>query len=173
MEFNLEPNGPFDLLFQNQFFNGWPTLEGDDSTVAMAFPVEGWDSYAGVTLHQLPGGALRGKIYGASDNDKAKHQALAALSLDQDGSQWPLVGQRDHFIGQLQQQYHLMRPSMFHSPYEASAAFIIGHRISIGQARVIRSNLAEQHGEAITIGRQTFHAFPLPQSSCKLVTLRA
>lgn len=37
----FEPRGVFDLINQNQYFNGWPTLTSDSKTVVMAFPVEG------------------------------------------------------------------------------------------------------------------------------------
>ncbi|HSX06601.1 MAG TPA: hypothetical protein VLG92_02690 [Candidatus Saccharimonadia bacterium] len=170
MEFTCQPQGPFELLFQNQYFNGWPTLTADPQTIVMAFPVEDWQSSAVVTLMQLPDGSLRGKVYGAHDNEKAKQQALAALSLDEDGSDWPKVGERDAFIGELQKTYHYMRPTLFHSPYEAAAAFVIGHRINIVQTRKIRAHMAQELGQTIAVGGQTFYAFPSPQ---ELLTMQS
>ncbi len=166
--YNFAPKGPFDLLHQNQYFNGWPTLEKDPSTIVMAFPVEGWQSSAAVTLRQLEDGTLEIKVFDASDSERAKQQALAAMSLDEDGNDWPLVGNKDPFIGNLQQKYHMMRPTLFHSPYEAAAAFMIGHRISIVQTRKLRAQMAEELGEAIEFESETFWAFPGPQKLIEL-----
>ncbi len=77
----------------------------------------------------------------------AWQQALATLSLDSEATGWPEVGQRDPVIGHLQQTYQFLRPVLFHSPYEAAAAFIIGHRISIQQGRAIRQAMAREIGE--------------------------
>jgi DNA-3-methyladenine glycosylase II len=67
-------------------------------------------------------------------------------------------------IGALQGSLRHLRPLLFHSPYEAAASFVIGHRISIRQARKIRQNIAERHGEAVEIGDRSFPAFPRPQA---------
>ncbi len=173
MDFSFQPIGPFELLFQNQYFNGWPALDNDPETIVMTFPVEGWQSSAAVTLTQLLDGSLRGKVYGLKDGEQAMHQALAAMSLDEDGDGWPEVGKRDAFIGQLQKTYHAMRPTLFHSPYEAAAAFVIGHRISIAQTRNIRAHIAQELGKSFEIEGQTFHAFPAPQALLKLQSFQS
>jgi DNA-3-methyladenine glycosylase II len=160
---HMKPRGPFNLLHQNQYFNGWPVLAADDRTVVMAFPVEGWARSAAVSLRQLQDGWLEVTSYGTADVEPARQQALAALSLDQDGSGWADVGKRDEFIGNLQQKYDFMRPTLFHSPYEAAAAFIIGHRITIPQARKVRARMAEDIGDKIDVMGEFFHAFPGPQ----------
>ncbi len=166
--FTFMPQGPFDLLYQNQYFNGWPTLATDRNTIVMAFPIEGWRGSAAVTLRQQANGALDITVYGSVDHEAARDQALAAMSADEDGRGWPIVGQRDAFVGELQAKYHAMRPTKFHSPYEAAAALILGHRITVRQARAIRAQMSEQFGEAIKVEGETFHAFPEPQ---KLLTV--
>lgn len=173
MDFTFQSIGPFDLLFQNQYFNGWSTLGSDPRTIVMAFPVEGWESAAAVTLTQHSDGSLQGKVYAAKDKEQAQQQALAAMSLDEDGSVWPEVGKRDAFIGELQRTYHCMRPTLFHSPYEAAAAFVIGHRISIVQTRKIRAHLAQELGEAIEVEGQKYYAFPSPQKLLKLTSFQS
>ena len=130
MEFTFTPKGPFNLLHQNQFFNGWPTLKSDETTIVMAFPVEGWEDSAAITLHQNDDGTVTGKVYGTKSPEKAFQQALAAMTLDADGSGWPDIGTRDNFVKGLQEKYHYMRPTLFHSPYEAAVSFIAGHRIN-------------------------------------------
>ncbi|HEU0317335.1 MAG TPA: hypothetical protein VFR49_08395, partial [Solirubrobacteraceae bacterium] len=133
-DFELLPSGPFDLAGQNRHFGGWPTLPGDPGALVMAFPVEGSEASAAVLLRQAPDGRLHGEVHGAPEPVVARaaaDQALAALSLDADGSGWPAVGERDPGLGELQARYGWLRPVLFHSPYEAAAAFVIGHRISI------------------------------------------
>ena len=47
--------------------------------------------------------------------------------------------------------------------YEAAAALVIGHRLSIAQTRSLRAKLATEHGDSIAVGEQQFQAFPRPQ----------
>ncbi|MDB5183863.1 MAG: hypothetical protein JWO07_544 [Candidatus Saccharibacteria bacterium] len=159
----MKPKGPFNLLYQNQFFNGWPTLASDQNTIVMTFPVEGWSGSAAVILAQDENGKIKLHVYGTGDKDRATVQALAAMSLDEDGVAWKEVGGKDEVVRSLQEKYKFMRPTLFHSPYEAAAGFMIGHRISIVQARKIRAALADEFGEKIDVNGETFSAFPTPQ----------
>jgi len=168
--FTFSPQGPFDLPHQNQYFNGWPLIDSGQALV-MAFPVEGWHGSAAVTLRQDQSGELEGAVYGSPDVwEEAQRQALAAMSLDEDGSDWPSVGARDAFVAELQPKYHYMRPTLFHSPYEAASAFIIGHRIRIQQGRNLRAGIAHELGETVEVAGEQFFAFPSPK---KLLTLEA
>lgn len=153
--------GPFDLAFQNGFFNGWPTVPDEPEAIVQAFPVEETWEPAAVVLRQ-EGSELVGDV-AAGDPARAFAQGLAAVSADIDGAGWPALGERDPLVGGLQREYRWMRPSLFHSPYEAAAAFIIGHRISIVQTRRIRQRIAEQHGERIEIAGTAVSAFPAPE----------
>jgi DNA-3-methyladenine glycosylase II len=166
VSFLTTPRGPFDLANQNQYFGGWPMVDG---AVTMAFPVEGWRTSAAVMLRE-DGGRITGEVVGTKgkEAEKAWEQALAAVSLDFDGEGFAEVGRRDAAIGELQEQYHHLRPSLFHSPYESAAGFTIGHRIQISQARRIRTQMAETHGEAIRVGGTVQHAFPRPQELLKI-----
>jgi DNA-3-methyladenine glycosylase II len=163
--FSTEPRGAFVLGQANSYFGGWPTLSSDADALVMAFPVEGWRTSAAVVVRQEPSGTVTGEVFGAegSDQESAWGTAMAALSLDHDGSAFPEVGQRDPVIGRLQEHFGLMRPVCFHSPYEAGAALVIGHRMSIAQTRSVRARLSAEHGDAIVVGDQEFHAFPRPQ----------
>lgn len=154
--------GPFDLAFQNGFFNGWPEAPGAPGSIVQAFPVEGSWAAAAVVMRQ-DGDDLVGEVHGAG-GDAAFAQGAAALSADIDGTGWPGVGEREPAIGTLQRDYHWMRPSLFHSPYEAAAAFVIGHRISIAQTRRIRARIAEEHGEHVDVGGTSVAAFPSPEA---------
>jgi DNA-3-methyladenine glycosylase II len=158
----MTPLGPFDLANQNRYFNPWPAPPGDPGGVVMAFPVEGWAGSAAVVLHQS-GDEVDVQVIGPDAvADRAAAQALAAISLDVDGRGWPELGRRTPWLGELQQRYGFVRPSMFHSPYEAAAAFVIGHRISIAQTRRVRQRMAEQLGTPLEVDGTTVAAFPDP-----------
>ena len=166
LRFRITPTGPFDLANQNQYFGGWPRVDG---AVAMVFPVEGWRTTAAVLLEQ-DGADVTGDVHGVTgpDAEKAWHQALAAVSLDFDGAGYAEIGAQDEVVGKLQKEYRYLRPSLFHSPYEAAAGFTIGHRIQINQARKIRHQMGETRGDALTIGGTTLHGFPRPQEILKM-----
>lgn len=166
--FEVRPDGPFSLALANRYFGGWAAMAGDQQRIVMPFPVEGWGTSAAVVVDQTEDGTVRGEVHltdpgaqGASE--AAWRQALAVLSLDYDGSGFPSVGQRDPVVGRLQAEHGMMRPVCFHSPYEAGASFVIGHRMSMAQSRALRSRLAREHGEAVQVADETFYAFPRPQ----------
>ena len=160
--FSVRTLGAFELATAQDYFGGWPTTGGGD--IVMAFPVEGWRTSAAVVLRQDKG-TVKGEVYGAAkDADRAWKQALAAISLDVDGRGFNAVVKRDPFIGNLWAEHGRLRPVLFHSPYEAAAAFVIGHRITIAQTRKIRQRMAEDLGAPITVGDQVFHAFPDPKA---------
>jgi DNA-3-methyladenine glycosylase II len=160
----FRPDGPFDLANQNEHFGGWPTLGGDDKgAIVIAFPVEGWETSGAVVVSQDRADELGVEVFGASGHEaKATEQALAALSLDVDGRDWPQIGEGDEHIGKLQSSYRYLRPALFNSPYEAAANFVIGHRISMKQGRAIRARMAEELGARIEVRGEVFHAFPDP-----------
>jgi DNA-3-methyladenine glycosylase II len=164
--FEVVPQGPFDLETEAGRFGGWPRV-GD--AIVMAFPVEGWRSSAAVVMRQRDG-TIAGEVHGAADADaeRAWQQALATVSLDIDGAGFLEVGRRDPIIGKLQADYRNLRPVLFHSPYEAACAFVIGHRITIQQTRRLRQRLAEEAGAAIAVEETTVHAFPDPRALLEL-----
>lgn len=157
--------GPYDLARQNEYFGGWTQPVGDPRTIVMAFPVEGWTQSAAVLLRQDTPGTVTGEVQGPP---AAWRQALEALSLDVDGSGYPQVGERDPVIGALQRRHAYLRPVLFHSPYEAACAFIIGHRLRIEQGRAIRQRMARAHGERFEIADTTVHAFPSPRALLRI-----
>jgi len=158
--FEIVPRGAFNLEEQAGRFGGWPK-HGDG--IVMAFPVEGWHASAAVLMRQS-GKSVTGTVYGAgaSESQRAWQQALATVSLDVDGAGFAAVGKRDRVIDRLQKDHHYLRPVLFHSPYEAACAFVIGHRITILQTRRIRQRMADELGKAIGVEGESFHAFPDP-----------
>jgi DNA-3-methyladenine glycosylase II len=171
--FSMQPRGPFDLAGQRQFFGSWLEYSPDQTAVAMAFPVEGWAESAAVVLRQSEDGTITGEVYGVDGDGvtRAWEQALAVLSLDVDGTDFPKVGERDPVIGSLQRQHGYLRPTLFHSPYEAACNFVIGQRISMAQARAVRRRMAADSGDTIPAGGVEVHAFPRPQTLLGLGTI--
>jgi DNA-3-methyladenine glycosylase II len=172
--FELIPQGPFDLAYQQRHFGGWANFQPDPTAVAMAFPVEGWADSAVVVLRQRDTGTIAGAVHGVdgAHAQRAWEQALAVLSLDIDGSEFPSVGERDPVIGRLQLAHGWMRPTLFHSPYEAACNFVIGQRISIAQARAVRGLLAADSGDRVDAEGVELAAFPRPQRLLELSTVR-
>src|SRR6202047_5081882 len=78
------------------------------------------------------------------------------------------AGRRDPVIGKLQADYRNLRPVLFHSPYEAACAFLIGHRITIVQTRRIRQRMADEVGATIDVDGAAFTAFPDPAALLRL-----
>jgi DNA-3-methyladenine glycosylase II len=157
--FEMVPSEPFDLDNQASQFGGWPRL-GDG--ILMAFPVKGWNSSAAVVMRQH-GDTITGDVHGAAaaDAERAWQQALATVSLDVDGAGFVEIGRRDPVIGCLQSEYHNLRPALFHSPYEAACAFVIGHRITILQTRCIRQRLGERLGPPSRLTALRLGRFPI------------
>jgi hypothetical protein len=86
--FSLTPAGRFELANQARYFGGWPTLPSDPAAIVMAFPIEGSESSAAVVLRQRGSGVIEGEVHRCPQvlADRAMRQALAAVSLDLDGS---------------------------------------------------------------------------------------
>ncbi len=103
------------LASQNGNFGGWPTLPRDPGAIVMAFPVERSDHAAAVVLRRPNGGVIADEVHGCPPAlaDRARHQALAAISLDVDASGWAAVGDRDPVIGRFQDRYRHLRQALF------------------------------------------------------------
>ena len=138
----------------------------------MAFPVEGWRGSAAVVVRGADDGAVEGTVVTTGDatSEHAWAQALATLSLDVDGTAFPEVGTRDPLIGDLQARYGWLRPVCFHSPYEAAVNFVVGQRISMRQARAVRTRLALELGDPSSLpGRPSRH-FPFQRRLATITT---
>jgi len=176
----IVPCGPFDLAAARDFASGFPAGIGGGGasglTLVMAFPVEpanggsdGWRHSAVLELSQdAPDDPLRVRLDTAGDGDAALAQATRSLSLDHDGREWPLVGQRDRVIGQLQVAHRFLRPVCFYSAYEAVTSFVIGQRFSRRQAAVIKARLAALLGDHLALDGRAYDAFPRPERLLEL-----
>jgi DNA-3-methyladenine glycosylase II len=164
--FSIEPSGPFSLAAAQDFAGGFAAGIGAHGTATgllMTFPVEGWHDSAAIDVWQAPDGVVHGDVAGTDDLETAKRQAARSLSLDHDGAGWKAVGDRDPVLGALQAENAWLRPVCFYSAYEAATSFVIGQRIAMRQARVVKDRLAAAFGDPVEIGDQVVHPFPRPQ----------
>jgi len=106
---------------------------------------------------------VHGEIHGTGDPENVKRQIARSLSLDHDGRGWEEIGTRDPILGAIQARYDWLRPVCFYSAYEAATSFVIGQRISMRQARVVKDRLGTSLGDAIEIGDRVVRPFPRPQ----------
>jgi DNA-3-methyladenine glycosylase II len=162
--FEIVPRGPFSLLQAISFGFGPKAgaVEPGEPVLRLGFCVDGYDELAGVSLRQTESGAVVGGVYGARDIAAVQRQTARLLSLDHDGTEWPVVGERDPVIGSLQRAYDGFRPVLFSSPYEAAAWAIIATRRPGTVARKVHQSLAESLGEVFDVGGVGVRAFPSP-----------
>jgi len=169
--FEVRPRGPYALAASIRFLEGFApaAYEGAVPGHLHLAIVADDGAVAGVCVREVSG-VVGGEIVGDADISVVRAQVARILSLDVDGSDFPLVGQRDPVIGRLQARYPGLRPVLFYSPYEAAAWALIGQRIRITQAARLKARLAEEVGEAVTVHGERLHAFPGP---ARLATLDA
>lgn len=171
VEFRLRPRGPFCLAASSRFVEAFPGGQGVGRAdrLDLAFPLEGDWQTVGVRVTEEAGGLLATVVPPALvDVASVRGQVERILSLDVDATAFPRLGDTDPVVRDLQQRYPGLRPVQFHTPYEAAAWAIIGHRIRMTQAAVIRAHLAEELGEHVDFGDRVLPAFPAPDRLARL-----
>jgi len=169
--FTIVPRGPFSLAAARDFAGGFAAgigAQGHGAGVLMTFPVEGWQGSAVVDAWQDDDGTIQAAVSGNGDMATVERQAARSLSLDHDGGGWPEVGRRDPAVGALQERFGFLRPVCFYSAYEAATSFVIGQRIAMRQARVVKERLAAGWGDELRIDGQVVRPFPRPQALVEL-----
>jgi DNA-3-methyladenine glycosylase II len=108
---------------------------------------------------------VRGLISGPADLDAGHVRAQVArvLSLDYDGAQFLLAGERDPVIGRLQAAAPGLRPPLFYSPYEAAAWSVLSARRPARQMMQVRDQLSRAHGAVFDLAGASVAAFPAPR----------
>ncbi|MFF1555969.1 DNA-3-methyladenine glycosylase family protein [Streptomyces sp. NPDC058279] len=187
--FTITPRGPFSLAAGLGFLKGFAPARyhdtAQDRALRLAFPADDGHSVVGVEVRQPDGpqGAVEAQaivhtgppregwagtatetvpVPPSPGVDAVRQQLARILSLDVDGSGFPRLARRDHVVAELISAYPGLRPVCFHSPYEAAAWAVIGHRIRMVQAAAIKARIAEHHGQQVTVCGRTLHAFPTP-----------
>jgi DNA-3-methyladenine glycosylase II len=164
--FEIEPLGQFSLPAARDFAGGFPAgigAQAAETGLLATFPLEGWAESAAVNVWQTDDGIVHGEVHGTTDVEVARQQVARSLSLDHDGAGWTAVGERDPVLGEIGRRLDWLRPVCFYSAYEAATSFVIGHRISMRQGRVVKDRLAEALGDPIEIAGTTYRPFPRPQ----------
>lgn len=164
--FSIEPSGRFSLAAARDFAGGFAAGIGANATrngLLAPLPVEGWEGSAAVDVWQTDDGVVHGEPHGTGDPETVRRQVARSLSIDHEGNGWEEVGRHDPVLGAIQARYDWLRPVCFYSAYEAATSFVIGQRISMRGARVIKDRLAAALGDTIEIGDQVVRPFPRPQ----------
>jgi len=187
--FTITPQGPFSLAAGLSFLKGFTPAAYHDTAqgqaLRLAFPADDGHSTVGVEVRQPDGpqgiveaeaivhtGLTReGRAGTATETEPAatspgldavRQQLARVLSLDVDGSGFPQLAEGDPVMAELISAYPGLRPVCFHSPYEAAAWAVIGHRVRMIQAAATKARIAERHGQHVTVAGRTLHAFPAP-----------
>jgi DNA-3-methyladenine glycosylase II len=164
---SIRPRGPFSLAASAWFLEGFTPAAHDASPPGhfhLAFPGDESGEATGVCCTQ-PGGPDRQvevEVVQGDDSDAIGRQVARILALDQDGTRFSEVLDRDPVIGRLAERYPGLRPVAFFSPYEAGAWALISARISIRQAARLKARMAEALGTPLEIHGETMYAFPPP-----------
>ena len=158
MTITLHPRGPFSLTAAATFAEDFPGTRADGPPKALryAWAVDGDWRTVQVTVRQ-DDDAIHAEL---GDQPPAKLARQAArdlqqiLSLDVDGTDFAALGERDDVVKALQRRFPGLRPVLFYTPYEAAAWTIIGQRIRMTQAAMLKERLSDELG--------TSGAFPAP-----------
>lgn len=163
--FTITPQGPFSLAEAAQFGFGQRSAQNWDGVMRLAFCLDGYQQQAGVELRQDDAAEVRGLISGPADLDAGHVRAQVArvLSLDYDGAQFLLAGERDPVIGRLQAAAPGLRPPLFYSPYEAAAWSVLSARRPARQMMQVRDQLSRAHGAVFDLAGASVAAFPAPR----------
>jgi DNA-3-methyladenine glycosylase II len=166
--FFITPRGPFSLERAATFGFGQRENEGFDGVMRLAFCLDGYAGHVGVEVRQdasdTGDGIVRCTVQAAGEVDLARVQEQVArvLSLDHDGKQFLLVGERDPVIGRLQAAAPGLRPPLFYSPYEAAAWSVLSSRRPARQMMAVRDRLNEVAGVIFDLAGRRLAAFPSP-----------
>lgn len=145
----VEVQGPWSLATSRAFWEGFAPAAlapARDEALSTVFLVEADWTRAEASVRQ-DGARASIVVSGEGDLDAAAAQVGRFLALDVDAREWPVIGQRDHVIGELQATLPGLRPCGFHSPYEAAVWAVLSQRIRVQQAANLRSELAGRYGD--------------------------
>ena len=163
----MRARGPYSLVAAARFTEEFPAGQGggDQPRMELAFPADKTWTPLGVRV-TTDGPDLLAEVVvnpGKVPLALIRAQVERILSLDVDGTGFPAIGDHDPVVRDLQARYPGLRPVQFHSPYEAAVWAIIGQRIRMTQASVIRTRLATQLGDRVDFGGGShLPSFPPP-----------
>src|ERR1700733_15751849 len=164
MTITFHPLGPFSLTAAAAFAEDFPGTRAERPPKALryAWAVDGDWRTVQVTVCQDEE-AIHAQFGDQPPPDLAREAARdleRVLCLDVDGTGFAALGERDRVVGALQRRFPGLRPVLFYTPYEAAAWAIIGQRIRMTQAALIKARLGDELGE--------LGAFPAPARLAQL-----
>jgi DNA-3-methyladenine glycosylase II len=170
----IEPKEPFSWYGATDVLVNFAPMQrywaGNVDLVRMAFPLDRTFTPVAVAL-RFSDGVLRGEVVGTDDLAAVTAQIARIFSLDHDGTDYPLVGERDPKIGAIMAALPGLRPVCFSTPYETASWAIISQRISMCQAARIQDDLLARHGQALQIAGQEARCFPEPERLLQLSSI--
>lgn len=165
--FSIAPRGPFSLAEAAAFGFGQRDVAVLDGVLRLAFCLDGYQEQVGVEVRQDDAQddatvhcVVRGPAH--VDLDQVRRQVARVLSLDHDGAEFLLVGERDPVIGRLQAAAPGLRPPLFYSPYEAAAWSVLSARRPARQMARVRDELSKARGAVFELAGQQLAALPTP-----------
>src|SRR5260370_12322692 len=100
----IEPKGRFSWYGATDVLGHFAPMQrhwgGESEVTRLAFPLDREFTPVAVAL-RFDNGVLRGEVTGTDDLAAVTAQVARIFSLDHDGSEFPLVGERDPKIGTL------------------------------------------------------------------------
>jgi DNA-3-methyladenine glycosylase II len=160
--FTIAPVGPFSLAEAANFGFGQRAATAYDDVMRLAFVVDGYHTQVAVEVRQDAAG-VHGWVQGEGDTNTIRTQVARVLSLDHDGNQFTVIGQRDPVIGRLQTVAPGLRPPLFYSPYEAAAWSVLSARRPATLMAEVRRRLSERHGRTFEVAGRRLEAWPTPE----------
>lgn len=106
----------------------------------------------------------RGDDLTSAHAHEAQRVISRMLGADADISAFYDMALHDPYLAPLVRNLYGLRLTCAPTAYEALVLAILGQQISTHVARMLRNLLIETYGERITIGDETLHAFPRPET---------
>ena len=163
--FEIRHVGAFDLRSYSSAAGGALMMHVPSASVDglnLAFLADDFENAVAVRVYQLDGMVHGELCAGDADIDLVRGQVARMLALDCDATDFDLLAGRESIVSMLQRRYPGLRHYAFSSPYESAVRFVIGQRMQMRQAAVIRQRLSEVHGGRVTAGNTSICVVPTP-----------
>ena len=98
------------------------------------------------------------------DTDEALQIVRRMLATDADINAFYDMALDDPHLAPMVSNMYGLRPTCSPTAFEALVLAILGQQISTHVARMLRNLIIETYGDRVTIGGETLHAFPRPQT---------
>lgn len=164
--FEIHPVGSFDLSSYIHASGGGLMMHPRGTSpneLQLAFLADDFEHAVGVRLRQT-GSTVHAAVSDCqADIDLVRRQIERMLGLDVDARRFDDLAVKEPVIGRLRERFPGLRHYGFASPYESAVRFVIGQRMRITQAAVIRQRLADAHGGKVTFGETIRGVVPSPR----------